>query len=180
MSNEEKPNEEIHNEENVPASEEHQQNDNPENQEHEDFEAMFREMNERYLRLYSEFDNFRKRTAREKADMVKTAGSDVIKAVLPVLDDFERAIKANETLEDIVRVKEGFSLIHHKMNLLLQARGLKQMDILGKDFNPDLSEAIANVPVEDESKKGKVIDVVENGYYLNDLVIRYAKVVVGQ
>ena len=176
MNNEEKKNEENETPENVPVPEE----ENQENEVTTNFEEMFNEMNERYLRLYSEFDNYRKRTTREKSEIIKTAAQDVMRSILPVLDDFERAIKANESIEDGTQLKEGFVLIHHKMKQLLQAKGLKPMNIVGTDFDPEISEAIANVPVEDEKMKGKVVEVLENGYYLNDVVIRYAKVIVGQ
>lgn len=139
----------------------------------------YTELNDKFLRLFSEFDNFRKRTQREKIDLIKSGGSDVMKAVLPVIDDFERAVKANEKTEDPQVLKDGFNLIHSKFIQILQSRGLKPMELIGTDFNSDISEAIANVPVQDESQKGKVIDVAEQGYYLNDVIIRYAKVVVG-
>ena len=159
------------------------QNEESSNQEDNtgiDFEKMYQDANDKYLRLYSEFDNFRKRTSKERLELIKSAGSDFLISILPVLDDFERAMKANESAEDLQGVKDGFKLIHDKFSRILQHKGLKQMELMGEAFNSDLAEAIANVPVEDESKKGKIIDVVENGYYLNDTVIRYAKVVVGQ
>jgi molecular chaperone GrpE len=143
-------------------------------------EEKINELNERYLRLYSEFDNFRKRTQREKSDIIKSAGADIVKSILPVFDDLERAIKANETANDLEVVKEGFKLIHHKFSQILTSKGLKSIEVMGAEFNPDVAEAIANIPVEEAEKKGKVIDVVENGYTLNDTVIRFAKVVVGQ
>lgn len=138
----------------------------------------YNELNDKFLRLLSEFDNFRKRTQREKIDLIKAGGSDVMKAILPVIDDFERAVKANEKTEDPIVLKDGFNLIHAKFAQILQLRGLKAMELIGTDFNSDISEAIANVP-GDESQKGKVIDEAEKGYYLNDTIIRFAKVVVG-
>jgi molecular chaperone GrpE len=158
----------------------HQENDTTETIEKTpDYKTLYETLNDKYLRLYSEYDNYRKRTAREKSELIKTAGVDVIKSILPVLDDFERAIKANENINDPQTLKEGFTLIHSKLNNIMQAKGLKAMNLLDTEFNADISEAIANLPSEDETKKGKVLDVVENGYYLNDVLIRYAKVVVG-
>lgn len=142
-------------------------------------QADYNELNDKFLRLFSEFDNFRKRTQREKLDIIKAGGSDVMKAILPVIDDFERAKKANETNQDPDSLKSGFDLIHSKFEQILLSKGLKRMDLIGTDFNSDISEAIANIPVTDESQKGKVIDIAEQGYYLNDVIIRFAKVVVG-
>ncbi len=137
-------------------------------------------VNDKYLRLYSEFDNYRKRTNKEKLDLIATASAGVLKDMLSILDDFERAIANNEKVEDIQVVREGFQLIHNKLKSGLEAKGLKQMDAKGKAFDSELHEAIANVPAPSADLKGKVIDDVERGYYLNDKVIRYAKVVVGQ
>ena len=137
-------------------------------------------MNDKYLRLYSEFDNYRKRTNKEKIELISTASAGVLKDMLSVMDDFERAIANNEQSEDIAAVKDGFKLIHHKLRNLLEAKGLKQMEAKHQAFDSDLHEAIANVPAPSEDLKGKIIDDVEKGYYLNDKVIRFAKVVVGQ
>lgn len=160
--------------------------DNQENQEGKDssaevsWEDKFNEMNDKYLRLYSDFDNFRKRTMKEKVDLISSASSSVIKDLLPVVDDFERAIQSNENTEDVNGLKEGFSLIHHKFFNILKAKGLKEMESTGEKFDMDLHEAITNIPAPTEDQKGKVIDTVEKGYYLNEKVLRYAKVVVGQ
>ncbi len=135
---------------------------------------------EKYVRLYSEFDNFRKRTSREKIDIIKTASADVIGLLLPILDDFERAMKSNETSEDIDAVKEGFQLIHNKFSSLMEQKGLKPMNSIGEPFNTDHHEAITEIPAPSEDMKGKVVDAVEKGYFLNDKVLRYAKVVVGK
>ncbi len=145
----------------------------------EKLQADYNELNDKFIRLFSEFDNFRKRTQREKLDIIKAGGSDVMKSILPVIDDFERAKKANETNHDPDSLKNGFDLIHSKFEQILLSKGLKRMELIGTDFNSDISEAIANVPVTDESQKGKVIDIAEQGYYLNDVIIRFAKVVVG-
>ncbi len=137
-------------------------------------------MNDKYLRLYSEFDNYRKRTNKEKLELIATASAGVLKDLLTVLDDFERAIANNDKVDDIEAVKEGFQLIYNKMKSGLESKGLKQMNAKGEAFDSELHEAIANIPAPDESLKGKVIEDVERGYYLNDKVIRFAKVVVGQ
>ncbi len=139
------------------------------------------ELNDKFLRLYSEFDNYRKRTQKEKADLYKTAGEDVIKALLPVLDDFERALKAMDENNDPDHVKEGVKLIYNKLLNTLKQKGLEPMeDATGKEFNIEEHEAITRIPAPSDDMKGKVIDQVERGYKLNGKVIRYAKVVVGQ
>lgn len=138
------------------------------------------ELNDRFLRLYSEFDNFRKRTQKEKIDLYKTAGEDVINALLPVLDDFERALKFIDQNAEMNDFQQGVSLIYQKLQTTLNQKGLKPIESsIGKDFDLDLHESISQVPTEDKKMKGKVIDEVEKGYMLNDKVIRYAKVVIG-
>lgn len=143
-------------------------------------EAKIKELNEKYLRLYSEFDNYRKRTIKEKAEIIKTASEDVFKAILPTIDDFERAIKANESTEDLKSVKEGIHLIYNKLKNTAQQKGLIAFNSIGEDFNPDTMEAITYIPASEESQKGKVIDEAEKGYKLGDKVIRYAKVIIAQ
>jgi molecular chaperone GrpE len=143
-------------------------------------EEKYSELNDRFIRLYAEFDNFRKRTNKERLDLISSASAGVMKDMLTVLDDFERAIQNNETAEDIQSVKEGFQLIYQKFKGILESKGLKSMQSKGDVFDSELHEAIANVPAPSEEDKGKVIDDVEKGYYLNDKVIRFAKVVVGQ
>lgn len=142
-------------------------------------EEKYSDLNDRFMRLYAEFDNYRKRTNKEKVDIIATASEGILKSIIPTIDDFERAILNNETSEDIAAVKEGFFLIYNKMKTTLEAKGMKEMISTGAVFDSELQEAIANVP-GDKKQKGKVIDTVEKGYYLNDKVIRYAKVVVGQ
>lgn len=137
-------------------------------------------LNDKYLRLYSEFDNYRKRTNKEKIDLIATASAAVLKDLVGVLDDFDRAVANNEQVTDPEVLKSGFNLIHTKLKSLLEAKGLKPMQSKGEVFDPELHEAIANIPAPSDDLKGKVIDDVERGYYLNDKVIRYAKVVVGQ
>lgn len=143
------------------------------------YEAKIAELNDKYLRLYSEFDNYRKRTIKEKADIIRTAGEDVFKAIIPSIDDFERAIKANETVTEIEPIKEGVALIYHKLKLACTQKGLEPIESIGKPFDVDVMESITNIPAPSEDMKGKVIDEVEKGYKLGDKVIRFAKVVVG-
>lgn len=137
------------------------------------------ELHDKYIRLYSEFENYKRRTAKERMDLIEFAGRDIIVSMLPVVDDFDRAIKSVETAKDINAVKEGIELISGKFKNILDQRGLKVIESIGQEFNIDFHEAITNVPVEDESQKGKVIDEVEKGYLLGEKVIRFAKVVVG-
>ncbi|MGB1988138.1 MAG: nucleotide exchange factor GrpE [Flavobacteriales bacterium] len=137
-------------------------------------EEKFAELNDKHLRLFAEFENFKKRTAKERMDLYKTAGESVLTALLPVLDDFERSIKANQKQED-----EGVVLIYNKLRSILETKGLKAMeDPIGQELNTDYHEAITNIPAPSDDMKGKIIDVVEKGYFLNEKVIRYAKVVV--
>lgn len=137
------------------------------------------EMNDKYLRLFSEFDNFRKRTQKEKLELFKTASEDVMIALLPVLDDFERAMKSTEENGDEDNYKEGVELIYNKMTNTLNQKGLESLDSMGKEFDTDYHEAITNIPAATPDMKGKVVDVIEKGYKLNEKVIRFAKVVVG-
>ena len=145
-----------------------------------DVEAKLKEQEDKFLRLYAEFENYRRRSSREKAEYLSGASREMIIAMLPILDDFERAIKNNEQVTDVAILKEGFQLIYTKLGQILEAKGLKPIDAMSQPFDYNLHEAIANVPVEDEALKGKVIDQVEKGYYLNEKVIRFAKVAVGQ
>jgi molecular chaperone GrpE len=137
------------------------------------------ETRDKFLRTYSEFENYKKRTQRERIELFKTANSEVILAVLPILDDFERALKSIETAGSMNSVKEGIELIYNKLKSVLENKGLKKMNSIGEEFNVDHHEAITNVPAAEESQKGKVIDEAESGYFLNDKVIRHAKVIVG-
>jgi molecular chaperone GrpE len=138
------------------------------------------ELNDKFLRLYSEFDNFRKRTAREKLEMSKTASEEVIADLLPVLDDFERAIKSTEESTDCVAIKEGMNLIYNKFISTLNKKGLKPIEAIGQEFNTDFHEAITYIPAPSDDLHGKVVDEVEKGYTLGDKVIRYTKVIIGQ
>lgn len=145
----------------------------------EELQGQYDELNNKYLRLYSDFENFRKRTAKERVDLIMNGGADVFKLLLPIIDDFERAQANMETAEDVPSVKEGVSLIYHKMLKELQGKGLKPMETKGEVFDSEIHEAITQIPAPSDDMKGKVIDEVEKGYYLNDKVIRFAKVVVG-
>lgn len=138
------------------------------------------ELNDRFLRLYSEFDNYKKRANKEKLDLLATASEKVIVGLLPVVDDFERAIAANESAKDIQAVKEGFSLIYNKLLQLLKRFDVVEIAAKGEVFDTDFHEAVTHFPTDKEEDKGKVIDVTEKGYKLKDKVIRFAKVVVGQ
>jgi molecular chaperone GrpE len=162
------------NEEQNPLEQESQANQS------EQFEAKYKELNDKYLRLYSDFDNSRKRNAKEKIDLIQHASSSVITDLLPTIDDFERAIKFNENTEDLAILKDGFKLIYGKLKNILEQKGLKEIKAEGEYFNTDLHEAITNIPAPNEDLKGKCVEVAEKGYYLNEKVIRYSKVIVGQ
>lgn len=133
-----------------------------------------------YLFLMAEFDNFRKRTIKEKGDIIRNAAESVLKGLLPVVDDFERGLAALESTDDTDAAKQGMQLIYNKLIKYLEQNGVKPIESTGAEFNPDLHEAIAMVPTEDEKMKGKVIDTPTKGYTINDKVLRYAKVAVGQ
>lgn len=135
---------------------------------------------DKYTRLFAEFDNFRKRSIKERSDLISTAAGDVIKEIIPILDDFDRAVKANESTEDTAIIKEGFVLIHNKLYKRLEAKGLKPVDATGKPFDTDFHEAITSIPAPTEDLKGKVVDEVEKGYLLHEKVLRFSKVVIGQ
>lgn len=135
--------------------------------------------NDKYLRLYAEFDNFRRRTIKEREEARKMEGKDLIVSLLPVLDDFERALRSMENAADVIPIKEGVALVQHKLKNILSQKGLKVMESIGNPFDAELQEAITNIPAPTEEWKGKVIDEMEKGYYLNDKVVRFAKVIVG-
>ena len=142
-------------------------------------DAQIAEMKDKYLRLLADFENFRRRTAKEKIEFLQTAEEGVMLAILPVLDDFERALKSMEKAQDVASVKEGVQLIYHKLYKTLEQRGLKPMESVGQDFNAETYEAITQIPAPSEELKGKVVDEVEKGYTLKDKIIRFAKVIVG-
>jgi molecular chaperone GrpE len=138
------------------------------------------EMNDKYLRLAAEYDNYRKRTLKEKMDLSKSAGADILVNILPIMDDFERGLEQIDKSKDIEGVKEGVQLIYNKFGEFLKQRGIKEIEAKEKDFDTDMHEAITKIPAPKEELKGKVVDVVEKGYYMNEKVIRFSKVVVGE
>lgn len=138
------------------------------------------EANDKYTRLFAEFDNYKKRTSKERIELIQTAGQGIITKLLPVLDDFDRALAAMESAQDVESVKTGVELVNSKLRKMLEMEGLKEMEVMEKDFDADFQEAITTIPAPSEEMKNKVIDVVEKGYTLNDKVIRFAKVVIGQ
>lgn len=138
------------------------------------------EIKDKYLRLFAEFDNYKKRTARERLELIRTASEDLMARLLPVLDDFERAKKNAEDESSAETFSEGVALVYQKLHNVLESKGLKAMDSEARDFDPELHEAITKIPAPDDSLKGKIIDTIEKGYYLNDKIIRHAKVIIGE
>jgi len=145
----------------------------------EELQKQLMEEQNKYLRLYAEFENFRKRNIKERVELIGSATSELMKELLPVLDDFERAVESNKSANDLEVVKQGFELLYQKLSKTLQAKGLKAINPMGETFDAEHHEAIAQIEAEDKKNKGKIIDVVERGYTLNDKVIRHPKVVVG-
>lgn len=137
------------------------------------------EMKDKYIRLYADFENFRRRTAKERLELMGTANADLLKSILPVVDDFERAMQSFDSTTEVEPLKEGVALIFQKLYKTLESKGVKVMKTLGLPFDAELHESIAQYPAPNEELKGKVIDEVEKGYFLHEKVIRYAKVVVG-
>lgn len=144
------------------------------------FEKQYEEMKDKYLRLSAEFDNYRKRTLREKADMLKYAAEDTLRDMLPVIDDLDRAMQAVESATDIDSLKQGITLITNKFHEFIKGKGVRVIECIGQPLDTDLHEAISKIPAPDEAQKGKIIDVVQKGYTLNEKVMRFAKVVVGE
>jgi molecular chaperone GrpE len=138
------------------------------------------EQKDKYVRLFAEFDNFKRRTSKERIELIQTAGKEVIVSLLQILDDCDRAEMQMQQTDDASQVKEGVQLIFNKLRKTLQAQGLKAMESLHTDFDVEKHEAITEIPVDDKNLKGKVVDEIEKGYYLNDKLIRFAKVVVGK
>ena len=161
------------------ASEAEKAADQPAEKE-EDWHGKYDELNDKYLRLMAEFDNYRKRTLKEKMDLTKYAEEDVLKGILKVVDDMERAINNLDTAPDMNAVKEGVELIYKKFKSFLETRVLKEVEAMHQDLDTDKHEAVAKFTAPSEDLKGKIIDVVEKGYYLHDKIIRYAKVVIGE
>ncbi|MEI2739902.1 MAG: nucleotide exchange factor GrpE [Chitinophagaceae bacterium] len=151
-----------------------------EESEMEKLKAELEESKDKYLRKVAEFDNFKRRSAKERIELIQTAGRDVITDMLDVLDDCDRAQKQLEASDDATAIKEGVMLVFNKLRNTLQARGVKAMETINQEFNPDLHEAVTEIPAASENMKGKIVDEVMKGYYLNDKIIRHAKVVVGK
>ena len=143
-------------------------------------EEKLSEMQDKYIRLSAEFDNYRKRTLREKMDLSKYAAEDLFRKIIPLMDDFDRALAHMETATDCVAMKNGIDLIYNKFSEFLKQNGIKEIESMNIGFNVDLHEAIAKIPVQEEEMKGKVVDVVQKGYYIYDKVLRHSKVVVGE
>jgi molecular chaperone GrpE len=143
-------------------------------------EEKLAEMQDKYIRLCAEFDNYRKRTLREKMDLSKYAGEEVFLKIIPIMDDFERALKHMDLTTECEAMKSGIDLIYNKFTEFLRQNGIKEIESINNIFNVDLHEAVSKVPVDEEDKKGKVIDVVLKGYYLQDKILRFSKVVVGE
>ena len=146
----------------------------------EELELQLAEARDKHLRLFAEFENFKKRNTRERIELYRTAGQDIMVSLLPILDDFDRAKKAAEDKNTSEQLSEGILMVYNKLYTILGNKGLTPMESTGKEFDPELHEAITEIPSPSEDMKGKVVDTVENGYYLNDKIIRFAKVVVGK
>jgi len=159
---------------------ENEENSEYENEKSAELEEKYNSLNDNYLRLMAEYDNYRKRTIREKADLIRNGGESVILPILAVVDNFERAIKANETATDISAVKEGVELIYQQLITTIKQQGIKEIETENVDFNTEFHEAITTIPAPSEELKDKIIDCTQKGYLLNDKVIRFAKVVVSQ
>ena len=151
----------------------------PELTELEKAQAESADWKDKYVRLYAEFDNYKRRTSKERIDLIKTANEDLMSTLIPVIDDFDRALKNIPSTEETKALREGVELIHNKFNKTLEQKGLTPMNAQGEVFNPDLHEAITQIPAPSADMKGKVVDEVEKGYFLGEKVIRYAKVVIG-
>ena len=145
----------------------------------QELETRYQDINDKYLRLSAEFDNFRKRTLKEKADLTKFAGEDLLVSLLPVMDDFDRALQSMDSAENMESLKEGIMLIYNKFSEFFKQRGIQEIESKNKAFDTDLHEAITKIPAPEKKLKGKVVDVIEKGYALNGKVVRYSKVVVG-
>lgn len=154
--------------------------ENQEINELEELQIQVAESKDKYLRLFAEFENFKKRNTKERLDLMLNAGQETIKAILPILDDFDRAKKSAEDESTTEQLSEGVLMVYNKLYSVLGAKGLKAMESNGKAFDSELHEAISEIPAASEDQKGKIIDTVEQGYYLNDKIIRFAKVVVGK
>jgi molecular chaperone GrpE len=143
-------------------------------------EEKYKELHDKYLRLSAEFDNYRKRTLKEKAELVKTASEEVIRNIIPFVDDIERGLNAVNATQNLEALKQGMNLIYGRLKDFLQLNGVKEIEALNQEFNTDVHEAVTKIPAAEEGMKGKVVEVIEKGYFLHDKVIRYPKVVIGE
>ncbi len=175
--------------EEVRIEQEQQENDKQDNTEPtaeqveqaaEDVQEQINELKDKYLRLFAEFENYKRRTVKERLEMMKTAAQDTMTALLPILDDFDRAKKTAEDNDKPEEFSEGIQLVYNKLHNTLKQKGLKAMDTNGQPFDPELHEAMTEIPAPSEDMKGKIVDTIERGYWLNDKIIRHAKVVVGK
>ncbi|MBK3518157.1 nucleotide exchange factor GrpE [Carboxylicivirga marina] len=172
-------NEEVSEEQNEESNEE-QTEDVPEQSEEEAAIEKLKEANDKYLRLSAEYDNYRRRTLKEKMELTKTAGESILLALLPVIDDLDRAMNHMDEAKDVDALKEGMQLIHTKFNDFLGQQGMKEIEAKEKDFDTDVHEAVTKIPAPSDEMKGKVIDCIEKGYTLHEKVVRFSKVVVGE
>lgn len=171
--------EEMKEEKNEKKKDKSSKKENVENQVEELGQKLL-EMNDKYIRLSAEFDNYRKRTLKERMELTKSAGEQILMGILPVMDNFERAMASMEKTTDVQALKEGVELIYLNFKTFLQQNGVKEIECIQSDFNTDVHEAVTKVPAPTEDLKGKVVDCIQKGYYLNDKVMRFAKVVVGE
>lgn len=170
---------ELNGDDSVPGTQ-HLDEDLSDDSELEQLKAQLAEAKDKYIRLMAEFENFRRRSSKERLELTQTAGKDIIQSLLVVLDDTDRAARQMESSTDLEQIKQGVSLVFNKLRSTLQQRGLKKMESVGQEFDADLHEAITEIPAPTEEMQGKVIDETEPGYYLNDKLIRHAKVIVGK
>ena len=170
----------INNEEQSAVNQEQEQNQAEAVSEMDLLKKELEEQKEKFIRLYADFDNFKRRSAKERVELIQTAGREVIQSLLEVMDDCDRAEKQMQKSDDVAQIKEGIQLVFIKLRNTMHSKGLKEMKTIGEEFNADFHEAITEIPVGDENMKGKVVDEVEKGYTLSDKIIRFAKVVVGK
>ncbi len=169
----------------VEATEEQVEEENAEEQQEpvdkvEELGVKLQEMNDKYLRLTAEFDNYRRRTLKEKMELTKTAGENILIKILPVMDNFERALQSIDKSDDVAALKEGVLLIYNNFKEFMKQNGVTEIDAVNQEFDTDLHEAVTKIPAPEEDMKGKVVDCIEKGYKLNDKVMRFSKVVVGE
>jgi len=178
INSEQNKNEEVEINDSVDPEEEAKEQNEP-RKEKSDKEKL-KELNDKYIRLAAEYDNYRRRTLKEKMELAKSAGEDILVNILPVMDDFERGLESIDKAKEVDAIKEGVYLIYNKFKEFLKQRGVKAIEAKEREFDTDLHEAVTKIPAPEEELKGKVVDVIEKGYLLNDKVIRYAKVVIGE